>query len=287
MPGAPPARPRTRRSSDARGANRVALVAQVAFGVYLMAIFAALSARYWYADGGGRAPKSALYGIWNVEELTVDGERCGPPSLNDYDRRWRRVIFDAPQVVVFQRTDDSLAHYGASIDAGPRTLALTQGREHDAGARRFTVQRPARDRLLLDGEMDGHRIRMRLALVELDTFRLLNSRVPLGAPAGSVRRLVSDQEAETLLVDRGADHRPAAGPGAVVRVVIVRPSADTVTRDRAATRPSSFTTISHAVAGRAVGVRDRLVDTLQRVVTPSMRPVHSRCVVPPRGCTMS
>jgi len=39
----------------------------------------------------------------------------------------------------------------------------------------FAVQRAARDRLVLDGEMDGHHVRARLTLVELDTFRLLNS----------------------------------------------------------------------------------------------------------------
>lgn len=155
-------------------ANRRALVAQVAYGVYLMAVFATLSTRYWYADGGGRAPKSALYGIWNVEELSVDGD-TRPAVLNDYDRRWRRVVFDAPRVVVFQRTDDSLAHYGASLDAGATTLALTKGGSTTWRAT-FQVQRSAPDRLLLAGDMDGHQIRMRLVLVPLDTFRLLNSR---------------------------------------------------------------------------------------------------------------
>jgi hypothetical protein len=154
-------------------ANRRALVAQLAFGVYLMAVFATLSTRYWYADGGGRAPKSVLYGIWNVEELSIDGD-TRPAVLNDYDRRWRRVVFDAPQVAVFQRTDDSLAHYGASLDAGGTTLALTKGGSTTWRAT-FQVQRPSPDRLLLAGDMDGHQIRMRLALVPLDTFRLLNS----------------------------------------------------------------------------------------------------------------
>jgi hypothetical protein len=78
-------------------------------------------------------------------------------------------------VAVFQRTDDSLAHYGAALDAGGRTLALTKGSGATWRAT-FDVQRPASDRLLLEGDMDGHHIRMRLGLVDLDTFRLLNSR---------------------------------------------------------------------------------------------------------------
>jgi hypothetical protein len=108
-----------------------------------------------------------------VDELTVDGD-TRPAVMNDYDRRWRRVVFDEPQVAVFQRTDDSLAHYGAALDAGARTLALSKG-SGTVWRASFEVQRPARDRLTLEGEMDGHHIRMRLGLVELDTFRLLNS----------------------------------------------------------------------------------------------------------------
>jgi len=155
-------------------ANRAALVAQVALGVYLMATFAALSVRYWYGEGGGRAPRSPLYGIWDLEELSVDG-RAGPAALNDYDRRWRRVIFDTPRVAVFQRIDDSLAHYGASYDEGRATVTLTK-RSSRTWRADFSVERPARDRLVLDGMMDGHHIVLRLALLDLDTFRLLNSR---------------------------------------------------------------------------------------------------------------
>ena len=138
-----------------------------------LATFATLSVRYWYGDGGGRAPRSALYGIWNIDELEVDGE-ARPAALNDYDRRWRRVIFDAPRVAVFQRIDDSLAHYGASFDSVAGTLALTKGSSTRWKAT-FAVQRPSADRLVLEGDMDGHHLRLRLALVPLDTFRLLNS----------------------------------------------------------------------------------------------------------------
>jgi hypothetical protein len=154
-------------------ANRLALVAQLALGLYLIGMFTSISARYWYADQGGGGPRSPLYGIWDVTELSVDGQ-VRPPSLNDYDRQWRRVIFDRPPVLVFQRPDDSFARYGVSIDTTTRTLAISKGSSRTWGAR-FTFDRPAPDRLVLEGEMDDRQIRMRLELVGLDTFRLLRS----------------------------------------------------------------------------------------------------------------
>jgi hypothetical protein len=42
-------------------------------------------------------------------------------------------------------------------------------------AARFQVSREGEDRLILDGNMDGHRIRAQLRLVSFDTLRLLNS----------------------------------------------------------------------------------------------------------------
>jgi uncharacterized membrane protein YphA (DoxX/SURF4 family) len=153
-------------------ANRIALAAQLAFGVYLAIMFTNLSLRYWYTQGDGR-PRSPLYGIWDITELAIDGE-VRSPLLNDYDHRWRRVIFDATDVVVFQRTDDSFAHYGVAEQSTADRVVLRKG----TGRRwiaYFDVQRPAQDRLVLQGEMDGQRIALQLRLVELDTFPLLNS----------------------------------------------------------------------------------------------------------------
>ena len=153
-------------------ANRIALALQILFGLYLLGTYAYLNVGYWYAAGGG-APRSPLYGVWDVERLWVDGE-TGPPSLNDYDRRWRRVIFDAPDRMAFQRTDDSFARYGALVDVGNSTLSLTKGDSREWKSE-FVFRRPADNRVILEGEMDGYEIYAELERVEFDTFRLLNS----------------------------------------------------------------------------------------------------------------
>jgi uncharacterized membrane protein YphA (DoxX/SURF4 family) len=154
-------------------ANRLALSAQIVFGVYLLAMFTSLGLRYYYGEGGAGSPKSPLYGIWNIDELSIDGE-ARPAALNDYDRRWRRVIFDAPTVLVFQRTDDSLARYGVRVNVEDRSLALTKGSSRTWSAR-LTYERPAEDRLILRGRMDDQALELRLQRLELDTFRLLSS----------------------------------------------------------------------------------------------------------------
>ena len=83
------------------------------------------------------------------------------------------MIFDAEDAVIVQRTDDSFAHYRATIDATSRTLTLKKGTSQ-LWRSSFTFTHDG-NRLALDGEMDGHEIRARLQRVEFDTFRLLNS----------------------------------------------------------------------------------------------------------------
>jgi hypothetical protein len=105
--------------------NRIALIVQIVFGLYLLAAYTNVGRTFWYDDGGGSA-RSPLYGIWDIQDLSVDGEVRSAQS-NDYDRRWRRVVFDAPQWMFFQRTDDSFMRYGVNIDSALIRPASVRG----------------------------------------------------------------------------------------------------------------------------------------------------------------
>lgn len=154
--------------------TRRAMAGQLLFGAYLLVMYTNVGMNYWRSYGGGGYPKSPLYGIWDLTELAIDGEVRSPDST-DYDRQWRRVIFDAPDLVVFQRLDDSFAHYGVRFDVDSRSMRLTKGESRRWGAQ-FSYDRRSPESLVLDGTMDGHRIRVALERVELDTFRLRNGR---------------------------------------------------------------------------------------------------------------
>jgi hypothetical protein len=153
--------------------RRLALVLQLTVGAYLLVMYTGINVRFWNLGGGGR-PRSALYGIWNIEEMSVDGV-TRPTLLNDYDRRWKRVIFEDPKAAVVQRTDDSFAHYDASVDTAAKTLEIRKAASR-AWRAQFAYEQPSADRLRLTGTMDDHRIDARLRLVDPDTLRLLNSR---------------------------------------------------------------------------------------------------------------
>src|SRR2546422_11404394 len=103
--------------------NRIALILQVAFGLYLAVMHLHGGIEAWYTRGGGR-PKPSIYGIWDVEQMTIDGQ-IRSPLLTDYDR-WRRVIFDFTTSTSFQRMDESFASFGSSINDKSKTLTLAK-----------------------------------------------------------------------------------------------------------------------------------------------------------------
>ena len=151
-------------------ANRIALAAQITLGIWMLGVTAYGAWTDWHTFGGGR-PKSPLYGIWTVDELSIDGQ-LRSPLLTDNDR-WHRAVFDSPERMSFQRMDDSFARYGASINANEKTLELTKDSDKNWKAH-FTFQRAARDRLILDGNLDSHKIHLQLQLVDHTKFLLVS-----------------------------------------------------------------------------------------------------------------
>ncbi len=151
-------------------ANRVAVAIQVAFGLYLvgMGIYSGMDA--WKTYGGAR-PKSALYGIWNVDEMSVDGQ-LRPALFTDHDR-WRRVVFDFATSTSFQRPDDTFTGFSSTIGEKDSTLTLTKPADKNWKAS-FHYSRPAPDQLVLNGSMDGHQVQMKLKLLDRDKFTLVN-----------------------------------------------------------------------------------------------------------------
>jgi hypothetical protein len=171
----------------ARRANRVAMAVQIVVASYLVGASVYDAWKNEWLVRGSIASKPALYGIWDVDQFSLDGQ-VRPPLLTDRDR-FRRVIFDSGIIwelnldanggaVAFQRPDDSLAYYRGSIDVRDKTLTLADP-DPDTGRKDwhadFTFERPSADQLVLDGELNKHKLHMQLHLFDRNKFELVSS----------------------------------------------------------------------------------------------------------------
>ncbi|HLY40164.1 MAG TPA: hypothetical protein VKR52_03080 [Terracidiphilus sp.] len=147
-------------------ANRIALVVQVFLWIWILGNTVYSDWTSWRQYGAG-APQSALYGVWDITQYTRDGQ-VRPPLLTDNDR-WRRLIFDRPDFVSFQKMDASNGFCDASIDTKNSSITLTKGDDKNwKGA--FTYTRPSPDQLVFDGSMDGHQVQLQLKRIDHTKF---------------------------------------------------------------------------------------------------------------------
>jgi uncharacterized membrane protein YphA (DoxX/SURF4 family) len=115
------------------------------------------------------AAKSPLYGLWEVEELVVDG-KVRPPLVTDRDR-WRRVMFTGGNRMSFQLMSDSRERYNVEIDPKKRTLAFTK-RDDPNWTFTLAYARPQPKLLVMQGNFGGHQVRARLRQGEIPKFLL-------------------------------------------------------------------------------------------------------------------
>jgi hypothetical protein len=134
-----------------------------------MALYLHAAAEGWFKYGGGR-PRSPLYSIWNVEQLSVN---CKAPSVFLAGNcRHRRVVFDPADGMFVQSMDEPFSSFRARIDTRGQKLVLTEdGKQEWEGE--FTCQRLSPNQLIVDGEMDDHRLHIQLQLVNPDDFPLV------------------------------------------------------------------------------------------------------------------
>jgi hypothetical protein len=153
-----------------RRALRLAAIAQIVFGAYLVGMNLYGGWQSWHSPFGGGAPKPALYGIWDVDRMWIDGvERS--PLVTDYDR-WRRVIFQFAQSMSYQRMNDTFGGYPAKVDEPAGRITLTSGADKNwKGELAFTR---AGDAMTMNGTLGGHAYRFELRRVDHTKFQLLS-----------------------------------------------------------------------------------------------------------------
>src|SRR3954464_6340814 len=150
-----------------RGLRRAALAFQVAFAVGFSAYMINMG---WHQLHDYTSARSPLRGVWNVEALQVDGQAGPPPGMEAL--QWRRLVFDYPTMVAVQLTSDSRQRYRVKLDEAKKTLALPKG-DDPAWTSSLKYQRPAPDRLTLEGASGGHQVRASLHRADESKFLLL------------------------------------------------------------------------------------------------------------------
>ena len=103
-------------------------------------------------------PRSALYGVWTVEDFARDGKDV--PLYSEPDR-WRLVLFRTPGSLWIEQMAGARKTYDLGLDMERKTMTI------GPAASAFTFQQPEKDVLILEGRMEGRRVRAKLRKMPL------------------------------------------------------------------------------------------------------------------------
>ncbi|HLI63716.1 MAG TPA: hypothetical protein VKV05_09970 [Terriglobales bacterium] len=116
----------------------------------------------------------SLRGIWSVRDFALD-DSIRLPLLTDKDR-WRRVIFDTPDILTIQFMDDTQKKYYLQLDAHDQSFVLWDPPDVHWNAK-FTFDTSQPGQLILDGRFGERHVSATLTRVDMSDpvkFLLLN-----------------------------------------------------------------------------------------------------------------
>ncbi len=118
------------------------------------------------------SPKPALYGLYEIESFTRDGQVV-PPLLGD-GTRWRYLAVNRYSRVTLRMMDDSLKRFGLHHDEFKLTATLTEAGGPAAKTSVLAYSRPDAEHLVLTGTFQDAAVEVRLKKVDPSKHLLVN-----------------------------------------------------------------------------------------------------------------
>jgi len=125
-----------------------------------------------YKQYGPGAPKSPLYGIWDVDSMAINGE-IRPPLTTDSLRYGHAVFQSLNGGISFQKMDQSFDRFVGTIDTVKRTIDLKKGSD-STWKSVLAYERPSPTKLTFEGDLGGKRVRMAMTQHDLNKFLLIS-----------------------------------------------------------------------------------------------------------------
>jgi hypothetical protein len=164
------------------------LTVRVLAPVYLGWCFFGLIRDDWkmYRDTYIHPDRPPIYGLYDVESFTVNGA-LRAPLLTD-SGQWKKVMLEFPGSFQVRLMDDSLKAWPAAYDKNKKTISLRHTGEYNAARNTVALNSPKDRRpdvltwsvpdsghVVIQGELDAHRVSVKLRRVDVSKF-LLRSR---------------------------------------------------------------------------------------------------------------
>jgi len=155
-------------SSRRRRIARVGAKAVIVTYTIVTAVMAPQKIKAFYS------PHSPLYGIYDVEEFTRNGQVLAP--LTTESNRWKKVVFQDTNETWVELMDDSWKRYDTSYDNAEKNVTLLTKSGRVASKNVLAYSQPDRDHLLVAGQFKNDSLAVKLKRLDESKLSLVRSR---------------------------------------------------------------------------------------------------------------
>nr|AYM53981.1 membrane protein [Pyxidicoccus sp.] len=126
----------------------------------------------YVARNGDSAPKPPLYGLYEVESFTRDGQVL-PPLVGD-TTRWRHVGVNRYSRASVRLMDGTVKRFSVKLDAGQGTVTFSEGTGEQAKTSVLTSSKPDAEHWVLQGPFQDGTVEIRLKKVDESSHLLIS-----------------------------------------------------------------------------------------------------------------
>lgn len=116
------------------------------------------------------SPKAPLYGLYDVESFTRNGQNIAP--LASDGTRWRLASIQSPRGFTVRMMDDSSRRYSTEYDAAKNTITISGDPAKNKHI--FTYSRPDAEHVVLEGTLGKEALLIKLKRIDPSKFLLVN-----------------------------------------------------------------------------------------------------------------
>jgi len=151
--------------------RRIAVVVMTLFVLWVMGSNLSGSLGFYRQSLGPNAPKSPVWGIWDVEAIAKNS--VDQPLLVTDSTLLKRVVFGGLNRATFRHMADSVERYALKVDSVKHELTLT-GRFDPKNVRTMTYAKPDPQHLVLSGKLGNDSMVVRLRKLDERRFTLVS-----------------------------------------------------------------------------------------------------------------
>lgn len=134
-------------------------------------VYSFIQSKQYQKQFGEKAPKPALYGMYEVETFVHNGDTL--PPLRTDTSRWHKLVISYKDRAMVRMVSDSVRGFEFKVDEKLQSIRMTPQRD-TLQKFQLTYEQPSKEQLILRGQSKRDTLLIKMRTIDRNSFLLVN-----------------------------------------------------------------------------------------------------------------